>query len=158
MDNLSSKELAFSYKFNGNRDDIPKGEEQNPATVFLVDGNLSIKIDNVLYFSEDIALFEFYLYLDRWMNELSLQLEKNYNYFSIEVEEEDPIISFQYYNSLGRIRSIWETEAMNTVFNASYLTKKLKDLHQKLGEDIKTAYDLNLDVFRKKPPIRKESN
>jgi hypothetical protein len=157
MDNLSSKELNFTYKFNGNREDIPQGDEQNPATVFLVDGNFSITIDGVLYFSEDIALLEFYLYLNRWINDLDHQVQKNYDYFTMEADEEEPIISLQYYNNFGRLKSIWELESINTVFEAEYLTSKVKELYQSLGKDIESTYGLNLKVFKQKPPIKKET-
>ncbi|WP_442853575.1 DUF7878 domain-containing protein [Bacillus sp. FJAT-27231] len=59
-------------------------------------------MDQQVFFEESVALLEFYLYLDRWVNSLNQAKPDRFDYFTMEIEEE-PLISAIFYNGLGRI-------------------------------------------------------
>jgi hypothetical protein len=67
MDSLYNK-VEFAYQFTTPASDIPEDLKKDPAVVYRIDGDFEIKINGSVYFKENIALLEFYLYLDRWIS------------------------------------------------------------------------------------------
>ncbi|MCT2536820.1 hypothetical protein NC661_13685 [Aquibacillus koreensis] len=154
MDNIPSK-IEFSYHFTSNEADIPKKLKKEPSIAFRIEGDFEITINGVSYFQENLTLLEFYLYLHRWFNHINKKGLQAFYYYSMEWDKDEPIISIIPYNNKAQITSIWRKTEMYTVFDLSYILSELESLENKLGQDIEKHYDLSLNTFIGKVPLRK---
>ncbi|KAA1036990.1 hypothetical protein ERX35_010070 [Macrococcus equipercicus] len=56
--------------------------------LIFIEGDLTIKINNILFFKESIAMLEFYFYLDKWLKYIYDFEVVDFEYYSIEIEED----------------------------------------------------------------------
>ncbi|MEC0777557.1 DUF7878 domain-containing protein, partial [Bacillus licheniformis] len=67
---------------------------KGPSVAMRVEGELEIKINEITYFKENIALLEFYVSLNEWIKK---NKKKNkvteYRYYTMGYEKGEPIIS-----------------------------------------------------------------
>lgn len=99
--------IIFEYKFTSTKNDIQR--VASAASVFQ--GIFIIKIDDIIFFSEDIPLLEFYLYLERWQRKSFISNKEwdNFEYYSLEYEEEKSILEIRrYHKTKASIRSVWK--------------------------------------------------
>lgn len=155
MDSLSNQ-VAFDYQFTSGESDIPKRLIKDPSVAYRIEGDFQIKINDTLYFKENIALLEFYLYLRRWL----LDIEKNggareIHYYTLEYDEDEPIISVIPFDRKARLTSIWALEQLYNIFDWNYLVEKLSALCDRLGKDIEDHYHIQLKTFINKVPLKK---
>ncbi|MEC1493799.1 MULTISPECIES: DUF7878 domain-containing protein [Bacillus] len=59
--------VKFDYKFTSDESDIPMKMRKGPSVAMRVEGELEIKINEITYFKENIALLEFYVSLNEWI-------------------------------------------------------------------------------------------
>lgn len=72
-------------------DQLSDEERAKPGNFMALDANLKIKYKNTIYFDEDIAIIEFWLQLNDWLNGSS---NDEFQYHTMEVEDEfNPLIS-----------------------------------------------------------------
>lgn len=85
--------------------------------------------------------------------------EKNkvteYRYYTMEYEEDDPIISVIPFDNKARLTTIWETQQLYNVFDLNYIIEQMKVLHENLGRDIEQHYKISLKNFIGNIPLRK---
>jgi hypothetical protein len=156
MDGLSNQ-VAFSYQFTTDETDIPKSLKKDPSVAFRIEGDFEIKINGTLYFKENIALLEFYLYLRRWISGMEKnKAPREFQYYSLEYDEDEPIISVIPFNQKARLASIWALEQVYNIFDWDYLVEKLSTLCDELGKDIEKHYNIKLKTFINKVPLKKQ--
>ena len=157
MDSLS-KQIEFLYQFTTNQSYIPKGWEKDSAIVLRVSGDFDIKVDGISYFRDDIALLEFYLYLERWL--AIIESDKydipEFHYYTLEIDEDEPLISIIPFDNNDKVRltSIWRKEPFDPVFKMDYIVNRLTDLRDQLKKDIEAHYNISVEPFIDKFPIR----
>ncbi|MFJ7362876.1 hypothetical protein ACIQWQ_01990 [Peribacillus frigoritolerans] len=154
MDKLSNS-IEFEYEFTTDRDCIPFDLRNSPAVALRVEGILTIKINNDIYFQADIALLEFYLYLLKWVqtNKKGRDVQE-FKYYSLEFDEDEAIISLLPFGNSARLASIWEVNKLYNVFELNYIVQKLTQLTTRLGKDIENHYDIQMNTFIGKVPIK----
>ncbi|WP_044746938.1 hypothetical protein [Bacillus alveayuensis] len=154
MDSISNK-IEFFYQFTSNESDIPKRLRKDPSTAFRIEGDFKIRINDQLYFEENIALLEFYLYLNKWISKIEKKgTVPEFRYYSLEYDEDEPIISLLPFDKKARINSIWEVQKIYNVFDLNYIVEKLTSLCFQLGEDIERHYNIKLKTFIDKVPLK----
>ncbi|WP_256254652.1 DUF7878 domain-containing protein [Bacillus licheniformis] len=129
---------------------------KGPSVAMRVEGELEIKINEITYFKENIALLEFYVSLNEWIKK---NKKKNkvteYRYYTMEYEEDEPIISLIPFDNKARLTTIWETQQLYNVFDLDYITEQMEISRKKLGRDIEHHYRISLKSFVGKIPLRK---
>lgn len=155
MDGVSSQ-VEFVYKFTSEEADIPRKMKKDPSAAMRVEGEFKIKINGIVYFEENIALLEFYASLNEWIKKIK---KKNkvveYRYYTMEYEEDEPIISLIPFDNKARLTTIWETQQLYNVFDLDYITEQMEISRKKLGRDIEHHYRISLKSFVGKIPLRK---
>ncbi|ARC58772.1 MULTISPECIES: hypothetical protein [Bacillus] len=155
MDGVSSQ-VEFVYKFTSEEADIPRKMKKDPSAAMRVEGEFKIKINGIVYFEENIALLEFYASLNEWIKKIK---KKNkvveYRYYTMEYEEDEPIISLIPFDNKARLTTIWETQQLYNVFDLNYIIEQMEMLHERLGRDIEHHYKISLKNFIGKIPLRK---
>ncbi|WP_458354494.1 DUF7878 domain-containing protein [Peribacillus frigoritolerans] len=147
--------VEFEYEFTTDRDSIPFDLRNSPTVALRVEGILTIKINNDIYFQADIALLEFYLYLLKWgqTNKKGRDVQE-FKYYSLEFDEDEAIISLLPFGNSARLASIWEVNKLYNVFELNYIVQKLTQLTTRLGKDIENHYDIQMNTFIGKVPIK----
>ncbi|MFJ5763975.1 hypothetical protein ACIP9C_01350 [Lysinibacillus sp. NPDC093210] len=94
MDSISSK-IKFEYEFLSESDAISNKDKGNVSLILGVEAIFKIKINEALYFEEELAFFEFYKSLYVWKEKLKENGRLNFHYYSVEYDEyeEGSIIS-----------------------------------------------------------------
>ncbi|MBU8785256.1 MULTISPECIES: DUF7878 domain-containing protein [Bacillus] len=155
MDGVSNQ-VEFNYKFTSEEADIPKKMKKDPSVAMRVEGELEIRINGNTYFKENIALLEFYASLNEWIKKVKKKNKvTEYRYYTMEYEEDEPIISLIPFDHKARLMTIWETQQLYNVFDLHYIIKQMEMLHEKLGRDIELHYKISLKNFIGKIPLRK---
>jgi hypothetical protein len=151
----SSNSVEFEFEFTTDKDSIPFDLRHSPAVALRVEGILTIKINNDIYFQADIALLEFYLYLLKWVqtNKKGRDVQE-FKYYSLEFDEDEAIISILPFGNSARLASIWEVNKLYNVFELSYIVQKLTQLTNRLGRDIENHYDIQMNTFIGKVPLK----
>lgn len=71
-------------------DQLPYKERAKSSNFMVLDANLKIIYNGVIHFDEDIAIIEFWLQLDDWLNKRNYE---SFHYYTIELEDEfNPLI------------------------------------------------------------------
>ncbi|KWZ65104.1 DUF7878 domain-containing protein [Bacillus altitudinis] len=155
MDSLSNQ-VEFNYMFTSDEKDIPKSMKKDPSTALRVEGEFKIVINGEVYFEENIALLEFYASLHDWIKKIKKKNKvTEYRYYTMEYEEDDPIISVIPFDNKARLTTIWETQQLYNVFDLNYIIEQMKVLHESLGRDIEQHYKISLKNFIGNIPLRK---
>ncbi|MEC1193243.1 hypothetical protein P9C02_22740 [Bacillus paralicheniformis] len=155
MDGVSNQ-VEFVYKFTSEEADIPKKMKKDPSAAMRVEGEFKIKINGIVYFEENIALLEFYASLNEWIKKIKKKNKvAEYRYYTMEYEEDEPIISLIPFDYKARLTTIWETQQLYNVFDLDYITEQMEISHEKLGRDIEHHYRISLKSFIGKIPLRK---
>ncbi|MEM5018433.1 hypothetical protein WKH31_19270 [Metabacillus indicus] len=154
MDKLFNS-LEFTYEFTSDSHCIPDCLKTDASTALRIEGLLTIKINGQIYFKADLALLEFYLYLNAWSKKNKKTRSINeFHYYSMEFDE-GAILSLLPFGQKARLASIWEEEQMYNVFDLSYVSEKLIDLMDCLEKDIEEYYGLKIKSFIGKVPLKK---
>ena len=157
MDSISSQ-IEFVYQFTTDESYIPKKWKKDSAIVLRVDGDFEINVDGRSYCQEYVALLEFYLYLHRWLAiiESKKYIIPEFHYYSLEWHEDEPLISIIPFdnNDKARLTSIWRKEPFDPVFKMDYIVNELTDLRDQLKKDIEAHYNISVEPFIDKFPIR----
>lgn len=70
------------------------------------EATLIIEYNNSIFFSEEVAIVEFYWYISRWYKEISSGINKEFVYSTIEYTK--PILTFSNFNDkVWVIDSLW---------------------------------------------------
>lgn len=152
MDGLSGK-ITFEYKFTSTKNDIQKVVDA--TSVFQVEGIFIIKIDDIVWFYEDIPLLELYLYLERWQRKSFVSNKEwdNFEYYSLEYEEKKPILEIKrYHKTKSKIRSVWKKQ-IGPVLDAEIVGKELNCLCNRLGKDIEQHFEILLKTYINRVPM-----
>jgi hypothetical protein len=154
MDKLSNS-VEFEYEFTTDKGSIPFDLRNSPAVALRVEGILTIKINNDIYFQSDIALLEFYLYLLKWVQTNKKGgVVQEFKYYSLEFDEDEAIISLLPFGNKARLASIWEVNKLYNVFELNYIVQKLTQLTNRLGKDIENHFELQMNTFIGKVPLK----
>ena len=154
MDRLSNS-VEFEYEFTTDKGSIPFDLRNSPAVALRVEGILTIKISNDTYFQSDIALLEFYLYLLKWVQTNKKGgVVQEFKYYSLEFDEDEAIISLFPFGNKARLASIWEVNKLYNVFELNYIVQKLTQLTNRLGKDIENHFELQMNTFIGKVPLK----
>ncbi|SHS63912.1 Uncharacterised protein [Mycobacteroides abscessus subsp. abscessus] len=154
MDKLSSK-VELTYQFTSDGNSIPNELKNSPSVALRIEGILTIKINDTLYFQEDIALLEFYLYLLRWEQLINKgNYSQEFKFYSLEFDEGEPIISLIPFGSSARLKTIWEVNKVYNVFELDYIVNELIKLKERLGNDIEKHFSVRLQTFIGKVPLK----
>ncbi|WLR41841.1 hypothetical protein LC087_13455 [Bacillus carboniphilus] len=144
MNHLSNK-IEINYQFTSGASEIPKNRRKDPSIAYMIEGDLIIRINNRLYFKENLALLEFYLCLDDWFKNIKKKHKIiEFKYYTLEYEEDQPIIELLPFNDKARLKSIWEEEQVYNVFDLHYLVQQMKGLYYELGDAIQQHYQISI--------------
>ena len=91
-----------------------------------VEGELEIKINEITYFKENIALLEFYVSLNEWIKRTRKNKVTEYRYYTMEYEKGEPIISLIPFDYKARLTTIWKTQQLYNVFDLDYITEQME--------------------------------
>ncbi|MDI5789192.1 hypothetical protein PO124_14470 [Bacillus licheniformis] len=83
--------MKFDYKFTSDESDIPMKMRKGPSVAMRVEGELEIKINEITYFKENIALLEFYVSLNEWIKRTRKNKVTEYRYYTMEYERANPL-------------------------------------------------------------------
>ena len=155
MDSVSNK-VEFNYQFTSDESDIPKKMRKDPSVAMRVEGKFEIKINGNTYFKENLALLEFYVSLNEWIKKIKKKNKATeYRYYTMEYEEDEPIISLIPFDNKARLTTIWETQQLYNVFDLNYIIEQMEILKEKLKQDIELHYKISVKHFIGRIPLRK---
>lgn len=139
MDNISSQ-INFKFELLCDISEIDFKEKKDFSNVYNIQGDLKIEIKNTLFFSEGIALLEFYIQLKKWCSDGK---DNNFYYNTIEVGEEDnPLIKFILAGDYYYISSPWAKNDLVTSVKAGYLEKSINKFLSEFEESLYDNYRL----------------
>lgn len=150
MDSISSK-IKFEYEFLSESDAISNKDKRNVSLILGVEANFKIKINEALYFEEELAFFEFYKSLYVWKEKLKEDGRLEFHYYSVEYDD-GAIISLIPFSNKARVKSIWSKSNIYNVFDLDYIVNEFLALEKKLKEDIETYFNIELGKFIKHIP------
>lgn len=153
MDRVSSK-IKFEYEFLSESDSISNKDKRNVSLILGVEANFKIKINEALYFEEELAFLEFYKSLYVWKEKLKKDGRLEFHYFSIEYDnyEDGAILSLIPFSNKARVKSIWAKSSVYNVFDLDYIVNAFLALEKKLKEDIESYFNIDLRKFIKHIP------
>lgn len=100
-----------------------------------VEGNLTIIENKQLFFSEDIAVIEFYWYITKWYKADGIKQKNPFRYTTVEYIE--PILTFSFdHGNLWIIDSPWKTSHTHLVVEEHTLESQVQKLIDSLAETI----------------------
>lgn len=150
MDSISSK-IKFEYEFLSESDAISNKDKRNVSLILGVEANFKIKINEALYFEEELAFFEFYKSLYVWKEKLKEDGRLEFHYYSVEYDD-GAIISLIPFSNKAWVKSIWSKSNIYNVFDLDYIVNEFLALEKKLKEDIETYFNIELGKFIKHIP------
>lgn len=118
----------------------------------IMDGLFQILINDILYFEEEIAILEFFMNIDRWI-ENSKNTITDFNYSSIEYEEKDPLISVLIQENDAYLEVLWKEQALDNKFNLEYLFQEFISLRNRLKIDLENYYNIDVNFYKDKLPL-----
>ncbi|WP_233880040.1 DUF7878 domain-containing protein [Virgibacillus halodenitrificans] len=140
MDNASSQ-INISFNFISDISNIDYKKKKDFSNVYNIQGMLNIRIENELFFSEEIALLEFYIQVKKW---LSNKFDGSFYYNTIEVEGDDnPLIKFVASDNNYFISSPWGQDKVIAKAKAESLIESIKIFTEDFEEELYRTYKLN---------------
>lgn len=148
--------VEFNYLFTTNFAHYTPKERRDSSIALEADATFEIKINNDEYFKEDIAILEFYIYLEKWLKKLK-RTDIDFKYFTLEVDDDEPLISLLKFNDKSaRLKVLWPSQDLYNVFEYDYILSKFRELHEQLGRDLEEHYQIRLKDFVGKIPMQYE--
>lgn len=126
-------------------DQLSDEERAKPGNFMAVDANLKIKYNNTIYFDEDIAIIEFWLQLNDWLNGSS---NDEFQYHTMEVEDEfNPLISISPIGECYKIASPWIESEIALIDNKTEMVKKLIKLRDDMRKVIERYIQKDISIY-----------
>lgn len=140
MDNTSSQ-INISFKLTSDISNIDYKKKKDYSNVYNIQGMLDIRINNELFFSEEIALLEFYIQVKKWFRN---KLDGSFYYNTIEVEDDDnPLIKFVASDNKYFISSPWGKSQIIVTSSADSLIESIKLFTESFEGELYSKYKLN---------------
>ncbi|MGP4066380.1 DUF7878 domain-containing protein [Oceanobacillus sp. M65] len=140
MDNTSSQ-INISFKLTSDISNIDYKKKKDYSNVYNIQGMLNIRINNELFFSEEIALLEFYIQVKKWFRN---KLDGSFYYNTIEVEDEDnPLIKFVASDNKYFISSPWGQSQIIATAKTDSLIESIKLFTESFEGELYSKYKLN---------------
>lgn len=140
MDNTSSQ-INISFKLTSDISNIDYKKKKDYSNVYNIQGMLNIRINNELFFSEEIALLEFYIQVKKWFRS---KLDGSFYYNTIEVEDDDnPLIKFVASSNKYFISSPWGESQIIATARADSLIESIKLFTECFEVELYSKYKLN---------------
>ncbi len=157
MDDISSK-IKFEYEFLSESDAISNKDKRNVSLILGVEAIFKIKINEALYFEEELAFLEFYKSLYVWKERIKEIERLDFHYYSVEYDDykDGAIISLIPFSNKARLKSIWAKSNVYNVFDLDYIVNEFLVLEKKLKEDIESYFNIELGKFIKHIPYSKQ--
>ncbi|TDM18354.1 hypothetical protein ETI11_02605 [Macrococcoides canis] len=110
-----------------------------------LDANLKIKYKNTIYFDEDIAIIEFWLQLNNWLNGSS---NYEFQYHTMEVEDEfNPLISISPKDECYQITSPFLESEISLIDYKPGIDKKLLQLRDNMRVVIEQYIQKDISIY-----------
>lgn len=126
-------------------DQLSDEERAKPGNFMALDANLKIKYNNTIYFDEDIAIIEFWLQLNDWLNGSS---NDEFQYHTMEVEDEfNSLISISPIGECYKIASPWIESEIALIDNKTEMVKKLIKLRDDMRKVIERYIQKDISIY-----------
>lgn len=126
-------------------DQLPYKERVKPGNFMALDANLKIKYNNTIYFDEDIAIIEFWLQLNDWLNKRNYE---SFHYYTIELEDEfNPLISISPKDECYKITSPWIESEIALIDNKTEMVKKLIKIRDDMRKVIERYIQKDISIY-----------
>lgn len=126
-------------------DQLPYKQRVKPGNFMALDANLKIKYNNTIYFDEDIAIIEFWLQLNDWLNKRNYE---SFHYYTIELEDEfNPLISISPKDECYKITSPWIESEIALIDNKTEMVKKLIKLRYDMRKVIERYIQKDISIY-----------
>jgi len=146
--------IDFEMKIEGETDYISNKDKRNVSLILGVEAIFKIKINEALYFEEELAILEFYKSLCEWKVRIKENEVLPFHYFSVEYDnyEDGAILSLIPFSNKARVKSIWAKSSVYNVFDLDYIVNEFLALEKKIKEDIESYFKIDLGKFIKHIP------
>lgn len=146
--------IIFEYDFVNEPAYISNKNKRNVPLILGVEAIFRIKMNDELYFEEELAILEFYKSLFRWKEKVKENEVPEFHYYSVEYADYDDgsIISLIPFSDKARVKSIWGESNIYNVFDLTYIVNEFLVLEQKMREDIERHFNIELKQFIKHIP------
>ncbi|RAI82471.1 hypothetical protein BFS35_001945 [Macrococcoides goetzii] len=126
-------------------DQLSDEERSKPGNFMALDANLKIKYNNTIYFDEDIAIIEFWLQLNDWLNKRDYE---SFHYYTIEVEDEyNPLISISPKDECYQITSPFLESEITLIDYKAGIDKKLLQLRDNMRVVIEQYIQKDISIY-----------
>ncbi|WP_133353245.1 hypothetical protein [Macrococcoides bohemicum] len=126
-------------------DQLSVEERAKPRNFMALDANLKIEYNNTIYFDEDIAIIEFWLQVNDWLNGSS---NDEFQYHTMEVEDEfNPLISISPRGEYYQIHSPWVETEIALIDNQTEMVKRLIMLRDDIKEVIERYIQKDISIY-----------
>lgn len=158
MTSLLSK-VIFEYDFVNDPAYISNKDKRNIPLILGVEAIFRIKVNDDLYFEEELAILELYKALFRWKEKIEENKVTEFHYYSVEYADyhDGSIISLLPFSDKARLKSIWGISKHDQVFDLTYIVKEFLVLEQKMKRDIESRFKIELKQFIKHIPYSTRS-
>lgn len=120
-------------------------ERAKPSDFLSLDANLKILYNGIVYFDDDIAIIEFWLQLNDWLNKRD---NKGFHYHTMEVEDEfNPLISISPIGEYYQIHSPWVEAEIALIDNQTEMVKRLIMLRDDIKEVIERYIQKDISIY-----------
>ena len=148
--NKITNKIDFEYVFTSNKEAISNKQRRDVPSILVVDALFVIKINNKLFFKEEIAILEFYKSLLKWTEITTDNQLEEFHYYTIEYDEYEngSLLSLvPYSDTQAGIKSIWSKSESLPLFNLDYIVTMFFDLERNLSRDIENYFNIDLNRF-----------
>lgn len=126
-------------------DQLSDEERAKPGNFMALDANLKIKYNNTIYFDEDIAIIEFWLQLNDWLNR---SRNDEFQYHTMEVEDEfNPIISIVPIGEYYQLHSPWVETEIALIDNQTEMVNRLIMLRDDIKEVVEQYIQKDISIY-----------
>lgn len=133
--------LKMSYKIHS----IPRVISQSYELACLTEGNLCVEVDGDVLFDEDgILIIEFGMQLRSWIASLKGGEEIDFNYTSMDFEE-DPVLRFGLYSpGVVELSSVWQ-KGSSPALRIEVVAEVARNFLKQLKEDLLSSHGIDFD-------------
>lgn len=126
-------------------DQLSVEERAKPGNFMALDANLKIEYNNTIYFDEDIAIIEFWLQLNDWLNG---SRNDEFQYHTMEAEDEfNPLILIVPIGEYYQIHSPWVETEISLIDNQTEMVKRLIMLRDDIKEVIERYIHKDISIY-----------